>query len=95
MAEGVTPHIIHSEVIADVVVSIPIVPAWVEGILGVNDVRIAPDGVQTEGRKRVVGNFIQGVAPGIAGLELESAGERVVCSNGKAVVVGIGNVLSG
>ncbi len=49
VAEGITPHIIHGEVIADVIVGIAIVELVdVERILRVNHVRVQSSDVQSK-----------------------------------------------
>ena len=94
MAEGVVPHIVHDEIMPDVVVGIAVVVlANVRGILGEDDVRELSGSVQAKWRQRVVGNFIQGMAPGIAGMELKAAGEGVIRRHSKAVIVGVGDIL--
>src|SRR5215472_15627811 len=94
VANTVVPDIIHREVMPDVVVRISVVIGTkVRRVLRVDDVGILPGGVRAKRGDRIVGNFIQRVAIGVARLKCQATLEVMLHSQNEACIVRIGNVL--
>src|SRR5215469_15935804 len=93
MTESVTPHVVHVERVSYVVVRVSvIVLAEICLIDGKYDVCRGLI-VQTERIEGIVGNIVERVAVGIAGLELKASGEAMGKAEHQPVVVGVADVL--